>query len=164
VLSSLKKNGVDEKDIQTDRMTINPRYDYDKGRKLIGYTVAKNITVLLKDINLYEKIVKDIVSAGTNYLNNTQFIVSDKRKYEDEARSLALKAAAQKARAMAGTLGSRTGKVLEIEEADKGYTPYMRKSGSNIALESLGAGSGGNTVSPGTVKITAAVIVKFELK
>ena len=167
ILEALKQNGIDERDIQTDRISIQPRYDYSGKQVLIGYTVTKNITVLLCTLEKYETVAESILEAGSNYLNGVEFVVSDKRKYADEARVLALKAAQEKAKAMAAALGRRTGKPLAIEELQTEQQPYRAagKMAANVMMDSLSAESeSGGTLSAGTVKISAGVMVKFELK
>ncbi|MBN2753363.1 MAG: SIMPL domain-containing protein [Candidatus Goldbacteria bacterium] len=167
IFEALKQNGVDEKDIQTDRISIQPRYDYSGKQVLVGYTVTKNITVLLRSLEAYETVVAGILQAGSNYLNGMEFIVSEKRKYADEARALALKAAQEKAKAMAASLGSVTGKPLAIEELQTEQQPYRAagKMAANVMMNSVTAESeSGGTLSAGTVKISAGVMVKFELK
>lgn len=167
IFEALKLNGVDEKDIQTDRISIQPRYDYSGKQVLIGYTVTKNITVLLRTLEKYEAVAEGILGAGSNYLNGVEFVVSEKRKYSDEARALALKAAQEKAKAMAAALGRRIGKPLAIEELQP-QQQYFRAAGkmaANAMMDSVNAESeSGGTLSAGTVKISAGVMVKFELK
>jgi hypothetical protein len=167
IFEALKQNGIEEKDIQTDRISIQPRYDYSGKQVLIGYTVTKNITVLLRTLEKYEAVAEGILGAGSNYLNGVEFVVSEKRKYADEARALALKAAQEKAKAMASVLGMDTGKPLAIEELQTEQQPYRAagKMAANVMMNSVTAESeSGGTLSAGTVKISAGVMVKFELK
>lgn len=163
VLISLKKNGVDEKEIQTAQMIINQKFDYRNEQKFLGYSITRRITVILKDIKIYDKVVTEIVSAGTNNMYGTELGVTDRRKYSDEARALALKAAEEKAAAMAAVLNCRLGKVMEIQEIS---TPWEGRfyGASNVLAESRGAGAGEETLSPGEIKIRASVTVKFALK
>lgn len=163
VLESLKKNGVAEKEIQTAQMIISQRFDYRNEQKFIGYSVTRSITVVLKDIQIYDIVVSEIVSAGTNNIYGTELGVTDRRKYSDEARALALKAAKEKAAAMAAVLNCRLGKVLEIQEIS---TPWEGRfyGASNVMAESRGGAAGEETLAPGEIKIRASVTAKFELK
>ncbi len=163
VIESLKKNGIAEKEIQAAQMMINQNFDYRDGRKFLGYSVARRVTVTLNDIKMYDKVVSEIVSAGTNNMYNTELQVSDRRKYSDEARALALKAAKEKAAAMAAVLGTRAGQVLEIQETG---TPWEGRfyGAANVMAERGAGGSGEGTMTPGEIKIRASVTVKFELK
>ena len=167
IFEALKQSGIDEKDIQTDRMSIQPRYDYSGKQVLTGYTVTKNITVLLRSLDKYETVVSGILQAGSNYLNGIEFVVSEKRKYADEARVLALKAAQEKAKAMAAVLGMDAGKPIAIEELQAEQQLY-RAAGKMAANASMNSAmpepESGGTLSAGTVKISAGVMVKFELK
>jgi len=52
VRSALKSAGVDDRDIQTSNLSLNPDYRYDNNQppKLIGYQASNTVTVRFRDI------------------------------------------------------------------------------------------------------------------
>ena len=65
-----RKNGVADKDIQTQQFNIMPEYDYSGGvQRLRGFQVTNIVGTTLRDINKTSQIVDNAVTAGGD---NTQ--------------------------------------------------------------------------------------------
>src|SRR5579872_1405627 len=65
VLAMVRKLGVAEKDLQTDYINVEPRYEYrDKKQEFVGFYVTKNITVTLRDISKSDKLLTDALHLG----------------------------------------------------------------------------------------------------
>ncbi len=169
VLSMLKSMGIEAKYIQTNYLQVEPRYDSkyndrgnEEGKMFTGYFMTKQITVVLKDISKFEKLIAGALRLGTNYVNNIQFSLSDTRKYKDEVRLKAVRAAKEKATAMAGELGQKVGKPLSISE--NSYQPYNNFS-ANIGLKAPPAPDNeAGSIAEGQISIQAEVAVTFELE
>jgi len=172
LLDVAKKQGIDEKHVQTDHMSIEPRYrDQWEHRTFVGYFVRKTVVVTLSDVDKFETLLSSFLDAGANYVHGIQFRTTELRKYRDEARSLAIKAAKEKAEALAGELGQSVGLPYSINE---GYSNWGYWSGwgsryggamiQNVMQESGGGGGAENSIAPGQISVTASVNVSFELK
>ncbi len=55
VVQFLKKSGIDSKDVQTQQVRLNKNYDYNT--KTYSYNATQSITILLKNIASYDKII-----------------------------------------------------------------------------------------------------------
>src|SRR5438105_15796579 len=103
-------------------MHVEPHYDnrYDNGqpaeRKFLGYYMTKNITITLRDISKFEKLITEALKLGTNYINGIHFQTTELRKFRDQARLDAIRAAKEKAIALAAELGQKIGKPITITE------------------------------------------------
>ena len=65
LVSSLKKEGILTKDIQTQQLTIYPRYDYQTNKQdLIGYSVTNTARVKIRDLSKVGKIVDSAAASG----------------------------------------------------------------------------------------------------
>ena len=65
-------------------------------------------------------------SVGVNRVDGIDFLVADRRKYGEDARLKAVRAAREKANKMAAALGQSLGKPWELtEEADPERTAYL---------------------------------------
>jgi uncharacterized protein YggE len=87
------------------------------------------------------------------------------RKYRDQARDLAVKAAREKAHALAQALGQEIGKALTIEEVP-GYEYAVNQNGyavQNSYADSRPLGPSGPSIAVGQKAISASVTVSFEL-
>jgi uncharacterized protein len=176
-IASLAESGVQEKDLQTDHLSIEPRYrDSYRKEDFIGYFVRNTLVVTLTDVAKVEEVVTRVLQAGVNYIHGIDFQTSELRKHRDEARDLALRAAREKAEKMAGVLGRSLGPVLQIAENANPWWynsswsawGYGRNQGmsQNVIQDvqggPVGAGEG-ETVALGKISIRASVSVVFAL-
>jgi uncharacterized protein YggE len=89
------------------------------------------------------------------------------RTYRDQARSLALKAAQEKAAALAGAVGQKIGKAITIEEEVPNRAGYaLPNTSSNAISYDRGSDSSDSegTLALGLIKVSARVTVKFVLE
>lgn len=121
VIQAVKKTGVDEKDIVTDRYVINPVYrDYDS-LTIEGYRIYNTVAITLRDIDLANEVIIAALNSGANQVINVEFYLSDLRKYRDQARELAMIAAGEKASDLAQAAGAQAGCVLSVSENTWSY-------------------------------------------
>ncbi len=169
--------GIEPRDVQTDQINIEPRYrngtytDSD----FIGYFVRKTVVITLKDVSKFEDVFTGALTAGATHVHGIQFRTTELRKYRDQARALAIQAAREKARALAGELGHKIGEPQSIQENSTGwwssYSAWWggRWSGamSQNVVQNVSSGSAFSeegTFAPGQISITARVTVTFDLE
>jgi uncharacterized protein len=165
---AIKGCGVAEKDIQTDRLSIEPRYrDGYRRESFIGYFVQNRFVVTLSETDKVEELVTKVLQAGVNYIHGIDFQTTEFKKYREQARELALKAAKEKADKMAAVLGEKVGAPIQINENYPGFWGHGRNDlmTQNVA-QNIPSGSGdiSETISLGKISIRANVAVTFELK
>jgi hypothetical protein len=97
VVQSIQALGVAPKDIQTDYIQVEPRYDdLSSGTVLRHYVVRKTIAVTLSDISKFERCLSGALQTGATHGIGVQFLTSDLRKYRDEASGRAIQAPREK--------------------------------------------------------------------
>ncbi len=177
-LATIQGCGVAPRDIQTDHLSLEPRWrDQHPRKEFIGYVVRNSLTVTLADVTKLEPLVTQLLAAGVNYIHGVDFQTTQFKQRREEARELALKAAREKAQKMAATLGQSVGAPLSITEGYGGsgswcYSSwsgwgYSRSEGmTQNAVQDAGgrAGEDSDTVALGKIGIRASVTVSFELK
>jgi len=179
VIALAPKYKIDSKYVQTDYISIEPTYkprSYNEGNVIVsGYFVRKNICFTLKDVSKFEGLLRDSLDAGANYVHGIEFRTTSLRKYRDQARALAVKAAQEKAIDMAKVLGSKPGKPFSIREDNIWwYSPYSRwwgrwSSGAmaqNVVqnISSSGQASSDSSMALGQISVNAKVSVSFDLE
>lgn len=176
VIAAAKDAGVDEKRIATDQVSIEPRYDTQKswsvGRPAIdGYTVRRSVQVTLREVAKFDAVLTAVLEAGANMVHDVRFTTTELRRYRDQARSMAMKAAQEKAIALAKEQGMKPGKPRAITEgtggAWGGYGYWGGRHGTISQNVSQNVGGGGaleGTMAPGMVSITASVSIVFDLE
>jgi len=121
VIQAIKKEGVAEKDIVTDRYVIEPIYENYDSLSIKGYRIYNMVAITLRDIDQVNQIIIAALGAGANQVVNVEFYLSDLRKYRDQARELAMIAAGEKAQDLASAAGARVNCVLSISENTWSY-------------------------------------------
>jgi uncharacterized protein YggE len=167
-----------DKNIQTDYLSIEPRYgdNYEK-RNFIGYFVRNTFVVTLAEPDKVENLVTGVLQSGVNYIHSINFQTTEFKKYREQARELALNAAKEKAEKMAGSLGQLIGNPIQISEGYGGANWYYSSwngwgygSRSNYMSQNVmqniegGTGEISETIALGKISIKANVNVVFELK
>ncbi len=173
ILAVTNDFAIDPKYVQTDQITVDPRYRNGtySDADFIGYFVSKTIVITLNDVSKFEDVYTGVLSAGANHVQGIQFRTTELRKYRDQARALAIKAAQEKAAALAGEMGQRIGKPQSIEENSSGWwSSYSAHWGGAMTQNVVQNAGGGSTFSeegtfaPGQISISARVTATFELE
>jgi uncharacterized protein YggE len=121
VVKALKRLGIEAKDISTDRYVIEPIHeDYDS-LPIKGYRIHNVIAITMRDVDKTSDAVAVAFQAGANQVVNVEFYTSELRKYRDQARDMAMKAASEKASALTKAAGATTGCVMNISENSWSY-------------------------------------------
>ena len=95
ILKFIKKMNLAPADFKTQRVSLNPQYDYEK--KKHSYNATQTIEILLRDLSNYDELMEGLVNQGINRIDNVTFQSSKMKQYESEARKLAMKEAKLKA-------------------------------------------------------------------
>jgi uncharacterized protein YggE len=174
VLAAAQADGVDPKYLQTDHISIEPRYrDSYEQRDFVGYFVRKTIVMTLKDIEAFDAVLTDALEAGATYVHGIQFRTTELRKHRDAARALAIRAAHEKAVALAQELGQEVDEPYAIHEEQSGWwSSYNSWWGGpaggmtqNVIQETGSAPAGTDgTLAPGQISVTARVSASFEME
>jgi len=172
IIALTKDFKIEPKYVQTDQISIEPRYEdsYTK-RNFVGVFVRKSIVITLKDLAQFEDVLTGVLGAGATHIYNVQYRTTELRKYRDQARALAIKAAREKAIAMASELGQTAGPAITIrEEYSNWWSSYSwRWAGGGMAqniAQNVGGGSApsdDSTIALGQITVNARVTVTFEL-
>lgn len=179
VLSIAKRYGIEPRHIQTEHISIMPRYESTYPRSQVnGFFARKTVVITLKDISKFEDLLTDVLKADVNYVHGIDFRTTELRQYKDQARDLAVKAAKEKAEALAQALGEEVGKPQLIQEEQdywrSGYgawwgSYYGGGSGSGMAqnvIQEVGANTldPDTSLAPGQITVNARVTVHFGLE
>lgn len=172
VTTAIRALGAADKDVSTDYYLIQPVYNNYDSLDIKGYRIHNTIVVNLKDVSKVSQVLTAALSAGANEVVDVQFKTNQLRQHRDAARELAMKAAQEKARDLAGAANAQPGCVLSIDENSWSYcgNPW---SGRNQAMtqnviqnapSSDQPPSDDGPISPGQIAVQAEVQVRFGLK
>ncbi|MBI5264331.1 MAG: SIMPL domain-containing protein [Bradyrhizobium sp.] len=165
VLLALKGAGIDEKDYQTSRLSLQPQYGVSRmspsgtgASPIVGFRASNRVTVKIRDVTKVATVIDTLVGAGANDIGNIIFMVTEASKVLDEARQKALADARRKAEIYAGAAGVTLGAPLSISEGG-GAVPLFRAGkamGAASMAASVPVASGEETLSV-TVHVSWAI-------
>ncbi len=165
LLALIKQQGVEAKDTQTAYLNIEPRYQNKLagGTEFLGYFATRRVSVTVRDLNKFESLIAEALRQGVTGVDQGEFHTSQLRQYRDQARSLASKAALEKAKAIAGDLGGTVGKPLSIVENTSGSPTPARYQTQN-ATSDAGGGDDSDSLALGQLSVRARITVTFSLE
>ena len=118
LLLALKAANIDQKDIQTSRLSLQPQYTPNRAgpSAVAGYRASNRVTVRLHDVTKVANTIDTLVGAGATDIGGINFMVSQASKLLDDARVEAIADARRKAEIYAKAAGVTLGAPLGIAE------------------------------------------------
>lgn len=172
-LAFLNANNLESKDVQTDFVSVQPIYDDRNSFRTdpVAYLVRKSIEIKMTSIENFEAILTGLLSHGVNNVHGIEFRTSELRMHRDTARGMAIRAAKEKADALASELGVKCGKVHTINANEGGGwwnsgSHWGGRYGGGLmqnSVQNLGgaAETTDGALSVGQVSVSASVNVSF---
>lgn len=162
-IAALRKAGIEERDIRTASLSLQPQYRYGENRAptLTGYQASNQLSVRFRDVTRAGPILDALVAQGINQISGPDFSVDKPEAALDEARTRAITAARARADLYAKAAGLRVARILSITEEGSGRPPappvmMMARAASPEAADTA--------VAPGEQTLSVTVSVSFELR
>ena len=159
VLAALKAANIEDKDVQTSRLSLQPQYATNRVSgppAVVGYRASNRVTVKLRDVSKVGTVIDVLVGAGANDVGNIAFSVSQASKLLDDARSQAIADARRKAEIYAKAAGVTLGSPLSISEAGAPQPMFRAKMVAGMAAAPTPIAQGEETLSI-SVAVTWAI-------
>ncbi len=154
VVLALKGAGIEEKDYQTSRLSLQPESAPNRAAgpaTIVGYRASNRITIRLRDVSKVAGVVDTLVGAGANDIGGINFTVSQASKLLDDAREQAIADARRKAEIYAKAAGVTLGAPLSVSEGSTPVPiPYRRMAAGMAAAAPVAQGEE-------TLQVTVAV-------
>jgi uncharacterized protein YggE len=154
VIAALKRAGIDAKDLQTEFVSVQPRYD-DQGQQIVGYTATNSVSATVRDLGKVGDTIDVGVTAGANNVSGPSLARDDQDKLYRDALKAAVTNARDKAKALADGANVTLGDIQSLTESPLESSP--------VTFEAMAKDSVGTPIEPGTAKITANVRVVFAI-
>ncbi|MEP6343702.1 MAG: SIMPL domain-containing protein [Maricaulaceae bacterium] len=156
----LRAAGIEETDIRTSQMSLNPRFSYQdrKSPKIDGYEVRNTVSATTDNLEKVGPMLDALVKAGVNNINGVSFSISEPETAKTTARDKAIKAAKAKAEAMASAAGVSLGDLTSISENSRGgFTPQTVAFARTASVQSTTPIAAGEQNLSVTVNLTYAI-------
>jgi uncharacterized protein len=162
VRSALKAAGIEDRDIQTTNINLNPEYSYANNQppKLNGYTASNQVSVRFRDIANSGKILDALVAEGANSISGPNLTIDKPEVALDEARAKAVANGRARAELYARSLGMRIARVVSVSESGGSFPvappmPMVREAMAQAA---------DTKIDPGEQKLEVNLAMTFELQ
>ncbi len=152
VIAAVKAAGVAPADIQTQQVSLSPRYS-DDGSTILGYTASNSVSVSVKNLEKAGALVDAAVAAGANDVSGPSLFRADQQALVRQALKNAVTDAREKAQALAEAAGVTLGEVQTIAVDE---TPQPMASDAKAA-----APEASTPIEPGMESLQATVTVTF---
>ena len=162
VLKFIKKMTIAKEDYQTQRVTLYPNYDYEKKKN--NYMATQSVTILLKNLNIYEVLMDGLVDLGINRIDNVEFKSSKMEQLQSDARKLAMKNAKAKAEDFVSMTNQKVGKAMTISDNSQVYYPTRPMYEMKTMAMANDSGAPKETLAAGEIEIVVNVTVSFVLE
>jgi uncharacterized protein YggE len=162
VIAALKSAGVEDRDIQTSSINLNPEYRYreNEAPQLVGYTASNQVTIRFREIRNSGRILDALVAQGANQINGPTMTIEQPQAALDEARANAVAIGRARAELYARALGKRVARVISISESGSHYAPPppmpIAERGMAMAADTK--------ILPGEQKLEVTLSMVFELQ
>ncbi|MFA7681515.1 MAG: SIMPL domain-containing protein [Candidatus Peribacteraceae bacterium] len=167
VFEAVKAQGVEEKDITTASLSLNPAYDWNEGARIDrGFEARQSLSIKVRDIAAIGEVLSAATAAGANQAGGISFTIDDPEELYAAARIKAIDRGEEKARTLAQQLGKQLGKLRNFSEGGVVPTAMYRNVQMDMA-EASGMGGGGPVSTPlpaGEQEITVTVYLGYELR
>jgi len=143
VLQALKGAGIETKDLQTARLSLQPQSAPNRSgpSAIVGYRASNRVTIRVRDVTKVAGVIDTLVAAGANDIGGINFMVSQASKLLDEAREQAVADARRKAEIYAKAAGVTLGAPLSIsEEGSPAPMPFRKMSAGMAAAAPVAQG------------------------
>ncbi|HEX8473554.1 MAG TPA: SIMPL domain-containing protein [Pyrinomonadaceae bacterium] len=168
ILALARRFGVAQQNVKTDYISVEMKYtdvddDGDKKtrREFVGYEVSKTVIIRFTDIARFEEFFSEVLKTGISSVERVEFRTSQIRKYKDEARTRAIRAAREKATALTREIGQSIGRAHSISEENES-NPALANNFGTVSSGSFTADEDA-TIAPGMIRVSARVQVSFIL-
>jgi uncharacterized protein YggE len=170
LIATLKEQGIAEKDVQTQNLSIQPQYTQPPRNrenqefvpKIAAYQVTNTVQVTSRKIDALGGILDALVQSGANQMYGISFRVDKPEALLDEARVAAVSDAKRKAELIAKAAGVKLGPPIQISES--GTMPMPRPlMMRGMAAAPMMAASAPVPVAGGEQDFSVSVSVTYQI-
>ena len=163
LIARLEAQGITSADIRASGLSLRPRYSArrpaDTGERvtLVGYVVATEVTLRIRNLPDLGSLVDRAVTAGANEVRGVTFDVANRGTLLDEARTRALRDAQHKASLLTQAAGLELGTVVSMNEDTS-------DSGGSVPTRAAPVSAGAMIVTPGQLVVRARLRLEWTLR
>lgn len=162
-LAQVRKVVKDSTDLHTARVSLNPEYDWNEGKRVFrGYAASQTLEITVRDLAKIETLLGDLFKTTITGLNGPDFRHSKADSLRREAGALAVRDAAANAKVLCAAAGRTCDELVSLR-AGGTSGPHYPAPEFKVMRMSADAGSA-MPVQPGLLTFSASVEADYRLK
>ena len=162
LLSIMRENGVEEKDIKTTMLNLRPSYQWIEGKQFLeGQVASQSLSVTLRNLDKLGSMIDQLGEVSGIYLNSVMLDKEDKSIGLEQARQQAVQKALAKAELYAQGAQMQVGKPITISDYTAASNPYNTRM--KVAMASESAYDMATEIPAGTMTVTSTVSMVLEM-
>lgn len=115
LIQALDTLNIAKEDISSAQLRITPHYNWNnKAQIYAGTEVSRTVNVTLRDLKLYDDLIRSIIDARVAQIHSTRLSSSKEKELREEALRGAIDAVLEKARVMVAHLPEKIGPIYSI--------------------------------------------------
>lgn len=165
VQRALRRAGLSADAIRTTGYSLTPEMDWNNGRGTVrGYVVRNQIEVRVDDLDELSEVIDAANSSKNTAISimGPRFDLKDTAAAEAEALRDAVRAAMERAAAIAAGAKRSLGPIVRVDDQNIGPQPppmrFMNQTMDGVTQ------TASTPITPGEIEIRAQVMVTFELR
>lgn len=125
IFDVLEELDIAKDDYETERFQLLPQRQYRKGMSplITGYQTTNSLLVRIHDLDRVGEIMQATIDAGGNNFESLNYVLDEDDEFVEEARVRAMEDALSKAEVLAGSLDSKVGPPITIQEVSGHHRP-----------------------------------------
>jgi uncharacterized protein len=174
ITAKMKALGIAGLELETEGFSANPTYKYEKSGKssITGYEVYHSMSIKVEHLankdkleSVAAKITDEPANAGATNVGSVSFYLSDNNPAFDEATTLAVKRARQKADVLANAAGVKVMGIYQITNNSMAtpMTNVMAAPGVRGGMLAMEEGRVDTPIVAGPMDVTATVHIYYDL-
>lgn len=172
IIDFMKNQGIDAKDIKTNRFALDPQYSYPvcvankacPASQVTGYNITQSISIKIRDTEKVGVLIAGATENGANSVSDITFVVGDETKAKNAAREAAIEQGKRQASSVAASAGFELGKLTAVyEESPAGdVSPMPYAMNSMVSSEAKQAPT--PTIEPGSNEQKVRMTLTYEIR
>lgn len=159
----LRKNGIEQKDINAANLSTQPEYDYQNGSsELKGFRAVRQVLVTVREIGKLNQLLDGALKLGLNEIQAIKLGLAKPSNYREQVRKKAIQNAILLATSLAEGFKVKLGPIYSIHyqgDNDQSPLPIML-----LRAENASANNPDKTYQQQTIHFKDQVDVVFELQ
>jgi uncharacterized protein len=157
-LGAARALGIDEKNLRASTLSVQPEWQWQPERKLIGQRVSRDLHITADGLDIYVALLERLAALGVSELHQAGAEISDLSALEDKALQQAVANARHRANILAASAGRTLGDATVIvEQGSQLPGPVPMRAMAMEAQTDQASYSAGETV------VHSQVLIRFRL-